>query len=58
MSLPKNDLPIFDIILPSNNKIIKFRPFLVKEEKILLMALESGKDEDIIEAIKQIINNC
>lgn len=58
MSLPKIDLPTFELTLPSNNKKIRFRPFLVKEEKILLMAMESEKEKDIMDATKQIINNC
>jgi hypothetical protein len=58
MSLPKIDQPIYSFKLPSNNKMLNFRPFLVKEEKILLMARESGEWIDILRAIKQIVNNC
>lgn len=58
MNLPKIDLPTFDFEIPSSGKKIKFRPFLVKEQKILLMALESGKETDILNAIKQIVKNC
>ena len=58
MALPKLDLPSYELTLPSNQKKIRFRPFLVKEEKILLMAMESSKDDEILAAIKQIINNC
>lgn len=58
MNLPKIDLPLYDFEVPSTGKTIKFRPFLVKEQKIFLMALESGKEKDIISAIKQIIKNC
>lgn len=58
MSLPKLDYPIHNIEVPSLKKQFKFRPFLVKEEKLLLMAKESGNDVDILGAIKQIINNC
>jgi len=57
MALPKIDQPLFDLIIPSTGKKIAFRPFLVKEEKILLIA-QSGGDGEIIRAIKQIINNC
>lgn len=57
-SLPKIDQPIYNIKVPSLNKNIKFRPFLVKEEKLLLMARESGNEGDILSAIKQIVNNC
>lgn len=58
MSLPKIDKPLFEIIVPSQNKAVKFRPFLVKEEKILLMAQQSGSEKEIVLAIKQIIQNC
>ncbi len=56
--LPKIDVPIFELDLPLTKKKVKFRPFLVKEEKILLMAMESDKEDSSILAIKQIITNC
>ena len=56
--LPKIDHPIYKIKVPSTNKDQSFRPFLVKEEKLLLMAKESDKESDILSAIKQVINNC
>lgn len=56
--LPKIDIPTYDLELVSTGEKIKFRPFLVKEEKILLMALESGDEKDILNAIKQILSNC
>jgi len=58
MALPKIDQPLFDVTVPSTGKKIEFRPFLVKEEKILLIAQSSGIDTDIIKAIKQILNLC
>lgn len=58
MPLPKIDQPLFDMIIPSTKKKITFRPFLVKEEKILLVAQQSGNDSEIIRAIKQILNRC
>lgn len=58
MSLPKISYPINSINVPSMKKVFKFRPFLVKEEKLLLMAKESGVDTDILHAIKQVVNNC
>ena len=58
MALPKLSVPLFDIAIPSTNRQIKFRPFLVKEEKILLIAQASGSKKDIVNAMKQIINNC
>jgi len=58
MPLPKIDLPIFELKLVSRKEPVRFRPFLVKEEKLLLMALQTGKEEDILKTIKQVINNC
>ena len=56
--LPKIDYPLYEILIPSTKNKIRFRPFLVKEEKLLLMAKESQNDSDILLAIKQIITNC
>lgn len=56
--LPKIDLPLFELVLPSTGKKIKYRPFTVKEEKILLVAQESNEPEQTILSIKQVINNC
>ena len=56
--LPKIDVPLYEITLPLLKKKVKFRPFLVKEEKILLMAAESEDEKAVILAIKQIITNC
>jgi len=56
--LPKIDVPIFELILPLTKQTIRFRPFLVKEEKILLMAMESNENDSVILAVKQILNNC
>lgn len=58
MTLPKLDKPLFELTVPSTNTLVKFRPFTVKEEKILLMAQQSGTEKDIILAIKQVLNNC
>lgn len=58
MNLPKIDLPIYDVKLPSTGQVIKIRPFLVKEEKLLLMAVESNDNNEIINVTKQVINNC
>lgn len=58
MALPKIDVPTYSLTLPSSGKQIRFRPFLVKEEKILLMAGESDDPADMVEALKQVINNC
>lgn len=56
--LPKIDSPKYRITIPSTKRTASFRPFLVKEEKILLMAKESENLADIFHAIKQIVNNC
>lgn len=58
MALPKIEHPIFDLILPASKTKIRYRPFLVKEEKILLIALQGEDSEEIITAIKQVLNNC
>ena len=56
--LPKIDYPVYKIKVPSLKKDSQFRPFLVKEEKLLLMAKESQNASDVLTAIKQIISNC
>lgn len=58
MPLPKIDQPLFEMVIPSTSKKVKYRPFTVKEEKILLIAQESKDQDQIILAIKQILNNC
>lgn len=58
MSLPKINYPLFDVTVPSTNQKIKMRPFLVKEEKILLMAQTTGNSQDIVTSITQVVNNC
>ena len=58
MALPTIDLPTYDLVIPSNKKKIKFRPFLVKEEKVLLMALESENDVNIRNAVLQLLKSC
>jgi len=56
--LPRISYPIYELKLPSDGRTIKVRPFLVKEEKLLLMAVESNDENEIINTTKQIINNC
>jgi hypothetical protein len=56
--LPKIELPLYTLKVPSSGEEITVRPFLVKEEKLLLMAIESNEETDIINTTKQIINNC
>lgn len=58
MALPKISSPIFELTLPSSGREVKYRPFLVKEQKLLLMALESQEQKDMLRAIKQIISSC
>ena len=58
MALPKLTTPTYELEIPSTDEKISYRPFLVKEEKILLMAMESGKNEDIVNAVKQIVSEC
>lgn len=58
MPLPKIDMPIYEVKLPSNEKKVKYRPFTVKEEKILLIAQESKEPSQVINSVKQIVNNC
>lgn len=58
MKLPKIDLPIFEAVLPSTGEKIKYRPFTVKEEKIMLVAKESKDPQQIILSVKQVIGNC
>ena len=58
MALPKLNTPEYELELPSTGGKIKFRPFLVKEQKLLMMAQESEKEEDISEAVMNIIDSC
>ena len=58
MALPVMKHPTFELTVPSSKQKIKYRPFLVKEEKILLLAQSSDSVKDMIQAIKQIIKNC
>jgi hypothetical protein len=56
--LPKLDVPIFELKLVSTGKTIRFRPFLVKEQKLLLMATQSEDEKDMVRVIRQIVKNC
>ena len=58
MALPKLNTPTYELELPSSDEKIKFRPFLVKEEKVLMIAMESGKSADITNAVKDIVKTC
>ncbi len=58
MPLPKIATPTYELILPSTKKPIKYRPFLVKEEKILILAMESESQEEITNAVKNTLKDC
>ena len=58
MTLPKIEVPTYELTLPSTDLKVKYRPFLVKEEKILYIALESNNNANIINAIKEIVSSC
>jgi hypothetical protein len=58
MALPKLNVPTYELVVPSTDEKIKYRPFLVKEEKILLIAMESGETKDMLQAVKDIVDEC
>lgn len=58
MTLPKIDVPVYEAKIYSTNQTIKYRPFLVKEKKILMIAAESKEPNSAYNAVKQIVNNC
>jgi len=58
MALPSLNTPKYSLTIPSTGDVIDFRPFLVKEEKLLLLALESGNEDEMTRALEQIVENC
>jgi hypothetical protein len=58
MGLPKLDTPTYELVLPSTEETIKYRPFLVKEQKLLLIAQNSKNKKEMLDAIAQVMNNC
>ena len=58
MALPKLNVPEYHLKLPSSGKTVKYRPFLVKEEKILILAMESQDTKQIANAVKNVISSC
>ena len=58
MALPKIEVPTYELTLPSEDKQVKYRPFLVKEEKILMMALEEANDTQMKNAVIDLVNSC
>jgi len=58
MALPQVNTPTYELAVPSTDKKLKYRPFLVKEEKILMIAMEAKEQSGIIDAVKQIVESC
>ncbi len=58
MALPKLTTPTYELEIPSTDEKVKYRPFVVKEEKILMMALETKNESDIVQAVKDIVSSC
>jgi hypothetical protein len=58
MALPKIDVPVYETKLISSGKTIKYRPFLVKEQKLFLMAAQAADEKETIDVVKQVLNNC
>ena len=58
MALPKLTTPTYELEIPSTDEKIKYRPFLVREEKILMMAMETKSESDIVQAVKEIVSEC
>ena len=58
MPLPKSTTPVYELELPSTGKKLKYRPFLVKEEKVLILAMESQDMKQITEALKNVLSAC
>ena len=58
MPLPKISTPTYELVIPSTKKKIKYRPFLVKEEKVLIIAMESEDTQHIANAVKEVISSC
>lgn len=58
MALPKIEVPTYKLTLPSEDTVVEFRPFLVKEEKILMMAMEEKNDAQMKSAVRDLINSC
>jgi hypothetical protein len=58
MALPQHALPTYELEIPSSGKKIKYRPFVVKEEKLLLLALETNDEKAVEDALKTLLKNC
>ena len=58
MALPKLDAPVYNLVLPSTGQEIKYRPFLVKEQKLLMIAQESDDDDQLYNTMSSIVKSC
>ena len=58
MALPKLETPVYTLTIPSTDEEIKYRPFLVKEQKRMIMAQESEDEQQLLDAMKSLINEC
>lgn len=58
MALPKLDTPRYEMKIPSTNKKVTYRPYLVREEKVLMLAMESNDQSQMVRALKDVINSC
>ncbi len=58
MALPKLGVPTYELNLPSTGKTVKYRPFLVKEEKLLLLAMESQDEKEVVSAVRNLLKSC
>ena len=58
MALPKLGVPQYELSMPSTGKTVKYRPFLVKEEKVLLLAMESQEEKQVVDAVKNVLKSC
>ena len=58
MGLPKVNTPEYTLTIPSTDEELKFRPFLVQEEKLLLIAQQTGTEKAVMNAIRQLVENC
>ena len=58
MPLPKISTPTYELVIPSSKKKVKFRPFLVREEKVLILAMETNDPKQIATAVKDVLKSC
>ena len=58
MALPKLETPVYTLTIPSTDEEVKYRPFLVKEQKRMIMAQESEDEQQLLDAMKQLISDC